>query len=302
MKAIDLFAGAGGFTAGATAAGVPVVAAANHWRLAVDTHALNHPDAQHICQDLCQADFTQLPSHDVLIGSPACQGHTRARGIDRPHHDACRSTAWAIIACAEVHRPAFGVVENVPEFLSWSLYPAWRLALERLGYSISENVFDAAKHGTPQHRERVFVVFSRSRTPLKLNLEVEPETSAREIIEMTEGRWSQIERPGRSTETMKRIATGRAQFGSQFLIAYYGNERGGRSLDKPIGTITTRDRFAIIDGARMRMLSLEEARRAMGFPASYILPQQHKPAMMMLGNAVPPPLAQRVLSFIKKSA
>ena len=51
-RAIDLFAGAGGFTLGATRAGVDVVWAANHWKDAVAVHANNHPTIAHECQDL----------------------------------------------------------------------------------------------------------------------------------------------------------------------------------------------------------------------------------------------------------
>jgi DNA (cytosine-5)-methyltransferase 1 len=123
MIAIDLFAGAGGFSEGARMAGVSVAWAANHWAEAVRWHACNHPGATHACQDLQQADFRDAPPHDVLLASPACQGHSRARGTDRPHHDAQRSTAWAVVTCAEVHRPPVVVVENVPEFADWTLYP-----------------------------------------------------------------------------------------------------------------------------------------------------------------------------------
>ena len=48
MNAIDLFAGAGGFSTGATMAGVNVVWAANHWPDAVEWHSKNHPEAQHL--------------------------------------------------------------------------------------------------------------------------------------------------------------------------------------------------------------------------------------------------------------
>lgn len=61
MKAIDLFAGAGGFTDGATRAGASVLWAANHWPVAVETHGRNHPETIHACQDLTQADFTAVP-------------------------------------------------------------------------------------------------------------------------------------------------------------------------------------------------------------------------------------------------
>ncbi len=96
MKAIDLFAGAGGFSTGAKMAGCSVVWAANHWRQAVDVHASNHPGTDHACQDLHQTDWTTGPAHDLLLASPACQGHSRARGKERAHHDAQRSTAWAV--------------------------------------------------------------------------------------------------------------------------------------------------------------------------------------------------------------
>jgi len=56
MKAIDLFAGS--FSTGAQMAGCNVVWAANHWQSAVNVHAANHPDAQHSCQDLHQADWS----------------------------------------------------------------------------------------------------------------------------------------------------------------------------------------------------------------------------------------------------
>jgi len=56
MKAVDLLAGAGGFTAGALKAGCEVVWAANHSQQAVDWHARNHPEVEHVCQDLHKAD------------------------------------------------------------------------------------------------------------------------------------------------------------------------------------------------------------------------------------------------------
>ena len=47
MRVADMFAGAGGFSTGAAMAGAEVVWAANHWRLAVDTHEANHPSTKH---------------------------------------------------------------------------------------------------------------------------------------------------------------------------------------------------------------------------------------------------------------
>lgn len=304
MRAVDLFAGAGGFTTGAVMAGCAVVYAANHWPAAVQVHANNHPDTLHVCQDLQQADWRDVPAHDLLLASPACQGHSRARGKDRPHHDAMRSTAWAVVSAAEYHRPAVAVVENVADYTRWTLYPAWCAAMNALGYAIAPHLIDAADHGVPQNRERLFLVLTRSKHPLELRLPSAAHVPASSVIDFSAGRWSPIHRPGRSLATLQRIENGRRRFGARFVAPYYGSGSGetGRSLERPLGTVTTRDRWAVIDGDRMRMLTADEARAAMGFPAGYQLPARHKDAMTMLGNAVVPPVARDVIQAIREVA
>lgn len=304
MTAIDLFAGAGGFTTGAELAGVRVLWAANHWPAAVETHEANHPATAHLCQDLQQADWSLVPAHDLLLASPCCQGHSRARGKKDgdPQHDASRATAWAVVSAAEYHRPPLVLVENVPEFTRWTLYPAWRAAMEALGYSVSPHVVDAADHGVPQHRRRLFLVCARAKNPLLLFLPPKSHVAAETIIDSDAEGWSPVYRLGRSPRTLERITNGRATHGSRFLIAYYGAEHGGRSLARPIGTITTTDRYAIVDGERMRMLNVTEYRRAMGFPSSYQLPARHDLAVRMLGNAVCPPVAADIIEAMARVA
>ena len=304
MTAIDLFAGAGGFSTGARSAGVNVLWAGNHWPEAVQVHTNNHPETIHICQDLHQADWSKVPAHDLLMASPCCQGHSRARGKTNgdPQHDASRSTAWAVVSAAEYHKPAFLLVENVPEFCKWSLYPAWKMAIESLGYSVSPHVIDAADHGVPQNRRRLFLVCARAKAPLVLFMESKPMRAAETIIDDTAAGWSKIDKPGRSARTLERVNNGRQELGDRFLIAYYGSEHGGRSLDRPIGTITTKDRYAYVSGDDMRMLNITECRRAMGFPADYMLPENHASALKMLGNAVCPPVATDIIEEIRRIA
>ncbi|WP_244255657.1 DNA cytosine methyltransferase [Burkholderia vietnamiensis] len=287
-------------------AGIDVVWAANHWPAAVEIHAANHPGTTHVSQDLHQADWTKVPAHDILLASPCCQGHSPARGkaANNPQHDASRATAWAVVSALEFHRPHFGVVENVREFLTWQLYPAWRVAVQALGYQVAPHIIDAADHGVPQHRERLFLVLSRSARPMMLRLPRRKHVAAAQIIDFNAGNWSPVEKPGRSLATLRRIANGRRAHGDRFVAPYYGSGSGetGRSLARPLGTITTRDRWAVIDGDRMRMLTKEEARDAMSFPGNYILPHQHRLAMHMLGNAVPPVVACDVLEAILEAA
>lgn len=304
VKAVDLFAGAGGFSTGATMAGVQVVWAANHWPTAVHWHAANHPGTVHACQDLQQADFRDAPAHDLLLASPACQGHSKARGAEKPHHDALRSTAWAVVTCAEVHRPDGVVVENVPEFAQWTLYPAWCAAMHALGYALAPMVLDAADHGVPQHRRRLFVVATRSKHPVELRLPRREHVAAASVIDVNAGRWSPIDRPGRSPRTLARIAAGRRVHGDRFLAPYYGSGsgEGGRCIQRPIGTLTTKARWAVIDGDRMRMVLAKEGRALQGFPEGYLLPTTEATAWTLIGNAVAPVVAADVINALRAAA
>ena len=305
MIAIDLFAGLGGFTEGARQAGVHVAFAANHWPTAVEWHAANHPGTVHACQDLQQADFRDAPAHDLLLASPACQGHSPARGKEKPHHDAQRATAWAVVTCAEVHRPPVVLVENVPSFASaWILYPAWCAAMHALGYALQPIVLDAADHGVPQNRRRLFVAATRSRHPVELKLPQRQHRPAADCIDLSAGSWSPINRPGRSTKTLARIDAGRRAHGAQFVAPYYGSGSGetGRSLGRPIGTLTTRARWALIDGDRMRMVRAVEGRALMGFPDTYRLPANEATAWHLIGNAVAPTVAADVITALKAAA
>jgi DNA (cytosine-5)-methyltransferase 1 len=62
--------------------------------------------------------------------------------------------------------------------------------------------------------------------------------------------------------------------------------------------VTTKARWALINGDRMRMLTVPENCAAMGFPKGYQLPAQTHQAIHLLGNAVCPPVARDVISAL----
>lgn len=308
MKVVDYFAGAGGFTLGAELAGARVVAAINHWPLAVKTHATNHPSVDHACEDLTRFDPRRLPDFDGLVASPACQGHARARGVAAgaegdARWDSSRATAWSVIDCAEVRRPRWIVVENVVDFQRWALLPPWLDALARLGYRARVQVCDAARWGVPQERPRTIVTAVRGREAPAVGV---PDLAPRpigDVIDWSAGPWSRVD--DRVAATRARVARGRRDLGAdRFVMPYNGSGSGltGRSLARPIGTITAADRWAVVDGDRMRMLSIGELRAAMGFPEDYRLPAQRCHATQMLGNAIVPAVAASAVRACMEAA
>ncbi len=293
-RVTDLFCGAGGSSTGARDAGARVVAAINHWSVAIDTHTANHPETHHVCQDATLMDPRDLPAFDLLIAEPACQGHSKARGKDRPHHDKSRATAWCVVNTLEVTRVRDFVIENVPAMRRWALYEFWLGSLRALGYTMAEHVINAADCGVPQDRERLIVVGRLGRRAPRLEMPRMPRPPASTFVRFDdEMRWTPV--AGHVPATLARIAQAQRDHGPRVLVPYYSSARGGRSIDRPIGTLTTRDRYAVVDGDRMRMLSIPEMQHAMGFAPGYVLTGSPKEQCMQLGNAVAPPMMRHVL-------
>lgn len=293
-RAVDLFGGFGGFTEGAKRAGVQVVYAANHWPLAVETHAANHPEVEHECQDLMQKNWTELPEYDVLLASPACQGHSAASQPSRQrYHDDLRMTAWAVVDCAEATLPATLVVENVVAFQRWQLFGLWTAALEKLGYTLSIGVVRASYVGVPQRRDRLFIVGRRDGRRMKLTPKVRDEPSFRDCIDDSAAGWRDIAScryPG-ARGRLRRVS---AELGRG--IAHHVTDCPVVSLDGPLPTITTKHQWALVDGESYRQLTAREIARGMGFPESYRWDTSLTQAVRGLGNAVPPPVGQHVVS------
>ncbi|WP_333938037.1 DNA cytosine methyltransferase [Streptomyces sp. HUAS 31] len=197
---IHLFCGAGGDSDGFRRAGFDVVLGANHWARAVETHAANFPEAEHLCVDLDHYDMRRLPKARVLVGSPICTEGSPADGVSRPKRavdpgqldlfeegpmpdaawERTRATAYDILRAAEVHNFDAVVCENVPRFATaWPLFSWWLQGMEILGFrhqivSVSAaHVGDDDNAHAPQWRDRIFIVFTRT-DMCAPNLDVRP--------------------------------------------------------------------------------------------------------------------------------
>jgi DNA (cytosine-5)-methyltransferase 1 len=179
----DLFCGAGGSSIGAEKAGARLVMAANHWRLAIETHNSNFPHADHDCADISQVNPRRYPRTNVLIASPECTTHSQARSHKTfdtlwdkadPGDERSRATMWDVPRFAEHHRYELVVVENVVEVLRWEPYGAWLQAMASLGYRFRQLFLNSmVAHPTPQSRDRLYVVFWRVGNP-EPDLDIRP--------------------------------------------------------------------------------------------------------------------------------
>lgn len=307
MRVADLFAGAGGFSTGAELAGLDVVFAANHWPVAVAVHRHNHPKVRHECQDLNQFNFARMPDHEILVASPACQGHSEAGQPGRSKspgaasaHDAMRSTAWAVVSAAEAKQPRAIVVENVPEFREWRLYPAWRAALGMLGYHLTEQILTASRWGVPQRRRRLFIV-GRLDGPLDIADPVVAEPPIREALDFKSGTWTRIDdvtKPGARARLEHARSNFRRCWGQH--VSHVG--AWGRSVDEPSTTVTTQNQHWLVCGGRYRLWTVAESLRAMSFASDYIPASVGRTdAIRLAGNAVCPRQGAGLLTQVAAS-
>jgi DNA (cytosine-5)-methyltransferase 1 len=179
LTAIDLFAGAGGFSLAARTLGIRVRIAVE-----VDPHAANSYHRNFIYRrtlrplllrsDIREVDWDQtldlaglVPGEcSILMGGPPCQGFSSHRikgaGIGDPRNELLTAYFGALAAI----QPRAFVVENVSGIL-WERHAAYLrtflAAAEDIGYRVMEpTILNARDFGIPQNRKRVFIIGWRS--------------------------------------------------------------------------------------------------------------------------------------------
>jgi DNA (cytosine-5)-methyltransferase 1 len=320
FRALDLFCGAGGSSCGARMAGATIVGGVDAWKTAVKTFKLNFPDAiarranlGNIAAKSLAADMGNV---DLLLASPECTNHTFAKGNrrDGPEQELSRRTAFEVIRFAKVLQPRWVVVENVISMRQWEHFDRWREKMNQLGYQTREVVLDAQDFGVPQSRRRLFILCDLKEVPSLPAIRVQKPLPVFDILHgeqsngfnygMTRLFWK---RPARAKDTLDRARRAIEELGSKtpFLIVYYGTDAAGgwQSLDRPLRTITTLDRFALVEprptGHVMRMLQPPELAKAMGFPDDYKWPKAtRRERIKLVGNAVAPPVMKAIVGAL----
>lgn len=242
---------------------------------------------------------------DILLASPECRNHTCAKGS--AHRDeASRATAMQVIQYARELAPRWLVLENVVYMRPWSRYPELKRELEALGYHLQKHTLDASDFGVAQKRRRLFLVGDRERPPAdRLKKRPGRRKSAKSILDKPHT-WSNsaLRTERRAKATLERADRGFNALGNEasFLLVYYGSDGSGgwQRLDRPLRTITTVDRFALVEpgeeGPTIRMLQVPELKRAMGFDDEFEMPSgTRRDKIRLLGNGVCPPVMAEVV-------
>lgn len=316
LRALDLFCGGGGSSYGAREAGATIACAIDAWKLATKTFESNFPDTTVLTRKLEWVRPGELQRRigkvNLLLASPECTNHTPARGSAKRSENS-RRTALEVLRFSRVFEPRWVVIENVIQMRKWRRYGSFIENLKEMGYHIREQVLNAKDFGAPQTRRRLFILCDRAQDPPL----VKPRTNRRikNASDVLDRRKKWKSKPlfngHRADNTIVRYLTGLWRVGPSkpFLLVYYGSDGAGgwQSLDRPLRTITTVDRFGLVvpNGGQpeLRMLQVSELQRAMGFGGDYKLEAgTRRDRIKLLGNAVCPPVIKAVVSALTRSA
>jgi DNA (cytosine-5)-methyltransferase 1 len=98
----------------------------------------------------------------IMIGCAPCQGFSSHRKKDWDEEDDVRNSLVIAFAKIVEHvQPDVIIMENVPEFLSkryWKYFSEARRRFEENGYTVKQNIFNAASFGVPQERFRTVII------------------------------------------------------------------------------------------------------------------------------------------------
>lgn len=184
LNALDLFAGAGGFSAGVEQAGIDVIAAIEFNQQIAKTYEYNHPNTKMLVDDIKNISAETIKSIfedrgikcNIIFGGPPCQGFSMAGNRIRSKVSFLEDTRNYLfkeyIRMVETIMPDVFVIENVPGILNFNggaVKKEIYTTFENLGYKIDSKVLCAADYGVPQTRHRaVFIGNKLGITPYLL--------------------------------------------------------------------------------------------------------------------------------------
>ncbi len=178
IKAVELFAGIGGFRLAAESLGVRTV-----WANDVDPKACGVYRDTFGAKSIVEGDVRQrleeIPPHDLLSGGFPCQPFSSAgkkQGIEDP-----RGTLFQVIVdVLRKRQPRYFILENVKRLLEMERgahFATILHSLSQLDYQIEWRLLNATHFGLAQNRNRVVIVGiradCRADAPVRLTSEIE---------------------------------------------------------------------------------------------------------------------------------
>lgn len=328
LTSISLFAGGGGMTLGLKQAGYRSLLATDIEESAAITLRHNFPGTPVIHGDIRHLTKAQIldavgsSEVDLVVGGPPCQGFTTIG--DQNPADPRNGLFWCFARVVNWVRPKCFLMENV-NYLRTQYGGRFEReivdAFQRLGYVVHVATLNAADFGVPQNRKRVFFFGSRVGEEFKWPNPTHGIPGSPHV-----GVWSAIGdlrkesanvpnhaflRHGDTVVSRYKLIPegGRMPPPSELPVALrrknFGNTYKRLHRERPSLTLVPGNNAFPIHPLEHRSLSPREGARIQTFSDKHIFFGSRAEQCKLVGNAVPPLLAQKlgesIMAHIKAS-
>lgn len=322
---LDLFCGAGGFSNGFKRVGYNIVAGVDNKDTGIDTFELNH-NAKGINKDLSKVDPSCIDENineniDVIIGGPPCKGFSNANSYN-DGHDSRNTLVNVYLDFIDYFEPNGICMENVPQIKNEN-YPndkydtygdLIKTRLDNMNYNYSFNVLNASNYGVPQNRKRAIVIGTKKdininkpeKTHSNNNDSLPSKITVSEALEDAKAEEYSNHRQ-KTKERMSKIDYGnnwrdipdelKTESMGEFT---HSNTYKRLHPDKPSITITNYSKSLIMPPDDNRILSVDEALKLQSFnDFKFSESSNLTNKTQMIGNSVPPKLAEEIAYYMK---
>ena len=166
-RCVDLFAGAGGFSAGLGKAGFECVFALDIDPDASKSFQFNHPNIPFYEGNISDISGRTILERtglkpgelDLMVGGPPCQGFSTVG--NKNYADPRNQLFLHYFRILRDLKPAYVIFENVSGFkrmYGGEMFHAVCEEFSRCGYEVAPQIVNAIEYGVPQFRERTIIV------------------------------------------------------------------------------------------------------------------------------------------------
>jgi DNA (cytosine-5)-methyltransferase 1 len=247
--------------------------------------------------DITEVDPASLPDFDMVCAGFPCQSFSIA-GLRKGFGDDRGNLFHDVLRFVDAKNPRLVILENVKNLKGHDggrTYATIKGLLEERGYFFTSMVMDSAHYGSPQCRQRIFMVASKG-APFEFPARSGVQRSVSSIVDPSESSsWSQSGYYLVSKESKARPFKPRIIFDVHSSATRKGGRQGERVYD-PDGCGVTICASSGGPGAKtglyrvggsIRRLNPVECLRMFGFPESYdFLDATDQQRMFYLGNSI----------------
>lgn len=164
MRFVDLFAGLGGFHVALENLGHECVFASEKKENLASLYEDNFNIP--VNRDITKVKICDIPQFDILCAGFPCQPFSKA-GDQLGLEDEKNGNLFdKLVDIIDYHQPEYFILENVRNLKSHDDFNTWKYIKDKLenklGYIIDDKILSPHNYGIPQHRERIFIIGSRT--------------------------------------------------------------------------------------------------------------------------------------------